>query len=180
MANSKFRNDLNVRYTKALFFELTTTENREAAIYTLSKEDKHFGDRFYRSLYQCYMNENDILEHDFANKYFEDWEHWQNIARTNWMKPLIAKWRVELETRIKSDALKIIRAEADAGTKYSYAAAVYLAKKGWEEKIPEKSLGPKKSVGRPSKAQIAEEAHRIAIEGHSVDEDLARLGVKVN
>lgn len=176
---SKFRNEQNQLLTRGLFVEQTLVDNQDRCLYSLSRVEKTRGGKTFPSLYKLYMDENDILEHDFATKYFEGWEHWQMICNSWWMKPLIAKWREELEVRKVSDALKIIEAEAIANTKYSYGAAVYLSKKGWKDKPVEK-VEKKASVGRPSKIKIAEEAARIAMEEHDVDEDLKRLGITVN
>lgn len=173
-----FRNPTNGLYTRGLFVEQTTLEDRHSAIYSLSQVDKVRDGKTYPSLYKLYMAENDLLEHDFALKYFESWKHWQLIANSTWMKPLIAKWREELELRIRSDALKIIQAEAEAGTKYSYAAAVYLAKQGWKDKVKEEEKTKSKTgAGRPSKAQVQEEITRLALEAHDVDADIKRLGL---
>lgn len=179
---NKFRNAVNnQRLTQALFFETTAPETRDYAIYSLSKVDKEWNGRKFKSLYKLYMAENDILEHDFATKYFESWDHWKQICETKFMRELIASWREELDVRIRSDALKIIQAEVYNNTKYSYPAAVYIAKQGWKDRIKtEDTKTTKKGAGRPTKASIAEEANRIAMEAHDVSADLQRLGIKVN
>lgn len=140
--------------------------------------------RVYPSLYKLYMQENDPLEHEFATKYFESWFHWCEVANSTWMKPLLAQWRSELELRIRSDAVRMIQAEAISDSKYAYAANIYLAKKSWKEPEPvQRSTTPdetKVARGRPSKAQITEEAVRMALSQHDVLEDLKRLGITTN
>lgn len=183
---SKFRNSQNGLRTKQLFVEHNRTAGREGALYSISRVDKvrkvvdpetnEITYKTYPSLYQLYMRENDPLEHEFAMKYFESWFHWQEVANSTWMKPLIDSWRQELELRIQSDALKAIQAEAINDTKYSYAANLYLAKKSWKDKETPKEPAPEKRLrGRPSKASIAEEAAKIASQQHDIWEDYKRL-----
>jgi hypothetical protein len=175
---SKFRNSTNVRYTKQLFVEFDRTEDKSLAMYSLSRVDKTSRGKKFPSIYKLFMRMNDPLEHEFANKYFEDYYHWQDICNSHWMKPLIKTWREELELRIQSDALKAIQAEALTNSKYAYGANVYLAKKGWKEKEAPKVEASKNGRGRPSKSQILEEAQKIAMADHSALEDLERLGIK--
>jgi hypothetical protein len=174
---SKFRTWQNRLMTKALFIELTAPELQDNCLYSISNVPKERNGKIYPSLYELYMAEDDILEHDFARKYFESYAHWCIICESWWMRDIVAQWREELSIRIKSDALKIIRAEADAGTKYAYPAAVYLTKEGWKQ--PAKVERTNGKVGRPSKAAIAEEAARLAMEQHDYADDLKRLGIEI-
>lgn len=190
---SPFRNSNNTLRTKQLFVEYNRNPEREGAMYSISRIDKtraiktydKLGNeqiihKTYPSLFKLYMQENDPLEHEFALKYFESWFHWCEIANSSWMKPLLKQWREELELRIQSDALKAIQAEAINDTKYSYAANLYLAKKSWKEPKPKTEENTTRSTrGRPSKAQIAEEASKMAMAQHDVFEDLKRLGLNL-
>jgi hypothetical protein len=163
--------------TRGLFYEMAP--DKSAVLYSLTDIDKDLGDgRVAKSLKKLYLKMGDITEYDFAHKYFYNWQHWQEVANASWMKKIVAKWREELEVLIQADALKMIQAEAIANTKYSYAANRYLADKGWkvtaDQKVEKKAS---RGAGRPSKAQVAEEANRMAMEAHSVEDDLKRLGL---
>lgn len=173
-----FRNETNNLLTRALFWE---TNYQDVAIYTLGRNDKEVtlsdgSTKKLKSLYRLYMDMNDVTEYDFANKYFESWDHWKLVSESWYLKDLVAKWREELEIRVVTDALKMIQAEAISSSKYAYAANRYLADKGW--KAEEKKS--RKGAGRPSKASIQEEAVRLASEQHDTNADLERLGLKVN
>lgn len=147
--------------------------NAEEVLYSLSKNDKTLPDgRVIPSLYRLYMACPDVTEYEFANKYFDGWSHWKQISEAWYMKNLVKEWREELEVKIRSDALKMIEAEAVSDSKYAYSANRYLADLGWK---PDGKTS--KGRGRPSKQQIADEATRIATEEHDVMNDLKRLGL---
>jgi hypothetical protein len=167
-----FRNEFNQLLTRALFLEVNVT-TPEQVKYTLSRFDKTLDGRTIPSLYRLYVEMADITEYEFALKYFEGWDHWQGIANSWYLKDLVAKWREEVEVKIQTEALKAIQAEAMADTKYSYAANRYLADKGWKQEAKTSRRG----AGRPSKAQIQEEATRLASEAHDVNADMKRLGI---
>jgi hypothetical protein len=172
----EFYNSNNQLLTRSLFWE--TTFQEDTAIYTLKRWDITTpGGKPLKSLYKLYMDMNDITEYDFANKYFDGWEHWQTVSKSWYLKDEVAKWREELEIRVVADALKLIQAEALSDSKYAYAANRYLADRGWKGAEAKKST---KGAGRPSKASIQEEAARIAAEAHDIEADLKRLNIKVN
>jgi hypothetical protein len=175
LAKRKFYNERNQLLTRALIWEAGWSEN---AIYTLKDWDSTTtGGRPLKSLKQLYLQENDLTEYDFAQKHFANWDHWQTISKSWYLKDHVAKWRAELEIRIVTDALKMIQAEALSESKYAYNANRYLADKGWK---PKEEKVSKKGAGRPSKASIAEEAARQLADMHDIDEDLKRLGLSVS
>lgn len=164
-AVSKFTNDSGARFTKSIFYEMVMAD-KSTCVYTLKNED-HKG---FPSLYRLYMEEEDPKEYRFANKYLQDWEHWQMLCELSWFKPLVTRWREELQLKLESEALYHIISESRAGRKESFAANKYLLEKGW-------GIKPKDSVGRPSKEHIKREAERMFTDNSRVLEDLNRLGV---
>jgi hypothetical protein len=174
LSKRKFYNQNNHLLTRALFWEVAYSEN---AIYTLKDWDSTTTQgKPLKSLKQLYLQENDPTEYEFAQKHFANWDHWQTIAKSWYLKDHVAKWREELEIRITTDALRLIQAEALSTSKYAYSANRYLADKGWKTK----DTGSKKGAGRPSKASIAEEAAKQLADMHDIDNDLIRLGLKAN
>lgn len=173
---NKFRGPTGQRLTKGLFVEFYGSD-KSKCLYTLEDVDKVDPDgNTYQSLYQAYMEMGDLYERDFALKYFESWDHWDEIRNSAWMSPILAKWRKELELQIRSEALMRIQMEASGHGKNAYNANIYLARRGWLEDA-DKPIKTGKGAGRPSKAQIAEETARLAMEAHDVSNDLKRLGL---
>ncbi len=155
----------NVRYLKALFLE-ESYNDRSAVLYTLKNRD-HDG---YRSLYRAYMDMADPLERDFANAYFEDYDHWMMVCNCKWFQPYIEKWRKELNLKIRAEALLRIREIAkDESNKASFAANRLLLAGEYLTK-EEKS-----KVGRPSKEAIREAANELFSTEKSMEDDLKRL-----
>jgi hypothetical protein len=162
---NRFRNDQNIRYTKGLFFE-TTLADKSSVVYTLKDWD-HEG---YPSLYRLYMETNDPTEWQFATKYLDGWEHWEILCECNWFKPYIARWRRELEIRMKSQSLARIMASAKIPGKEQLMANRYLIEKGWEPKGEQD-----RKRGRPSKEDIQKEAHRISSTDSRLNADFERI-----
>lgn len=155
----------NVRLTKSLFLE-ESYKDKTYVIYTL-KDTDHNG---YISLYRRYMDMADPYEINFANQYFDGWEHWQMVANATWFKPYISRWRKELNLQMKAEALARIREIAkDEGNKAAFAANKMLLEGAWESKED------KKTVGRPSKEAIREAANELFSAEQSYKEDLERL-----
>lgn len=166
MFNSVYRDTTtNVRYTKALFFEVAVGE-KENVLYTLKDQDH----RGYKSLYRLYMDLSDPLEINFANTYLDGWEHWQMICEAPWFKPYIKRWRHELNLKLRAEALLRIREIAkDETHKGSLAANKILLDGAWETK--EES----KKVGRKSKEEIRADADRLFQLEKEAISDLERI-----
>lgn len=138
------------------------------AIYTLSLVDKTYHNKVYPSLYRLYIQESDVTEYNFANKYFESFQHWQEICEDGGFKPYILKWRRELELKIKAEALKEIIAQAASDDpRKRLEASKYIYEKVF--------VGSAPARGRPSKQQVKDEAQRLAQEQNLVKEDWNRL-----
>ena len=162
---TKFRRN-GTLVTKGLFLENYTID-RENIMYTFSREDK--GDT--RSLYKLYLQAEDLTEYDFANTYFESWDHWQSIATAAWMKDHLKKWRSELEIKMKAMAVKEMIKEATLGGKNAFQALKWIIDKGWAER----PAGPGR--GRPSKEEIRQAAIEAAFSDTQIKDDMSRLGI---
>jgi hypothetical protein len=154
--------------TKALFFELALAD-KSLCVYTLKDHDHTVEGVTYPSLYKLYMSVNDPTEYRFATKHLDGWEHWEALSSCTWFQPYLERWRRELETRMKSEALARIMQESKTTSKESFAASKYLLEKGWDK--------PQEKRGRPSKEQIQKQAHEIASSNNVILEDFKRLNI---
>lgn len=162
-----YKNQSGAYLTRGLFYE-TTLADKEGVIYTLKDED-HLG---YKSLKRLYIEANDPTEYRFATAHLDGVEHWERLVECSWFKPYVSQWRRELELQIRAEALLRIRAIAKDDThKGSLAANKMLLDGAWKGEAD----GAKR--GRPSKAQVQEEATRIATVNLQFDEDAKRLGL---
>ena len=159
-----YKNSNGVYYTKAIFYEKSADKTK--VIYTLKDKD-HKG---YPSLYKSYMEMEDVTEFEFANKYLANYEHWELLCSITWFAPLVARWRNELELKLKARALSRIIAESRSSSRDAYMASKYILEKGWD-----KNNNTKNNVGRPSKADITKQAKIIASEDVLMDSDLDRI-----
>lgn len=170
MTDNRFKNDMGVLYLKALFFE-TTNADKSTVVYTLKNED-HSG---FPSLYKLYMSVSDPTEYRFATQYLDSWDHWEKLCECSWFKPYVTKWRRELELKLKSEALARIYSMSRVPSKEQFQANKYVVEKGWE---PKDGQGTRR--GRPSKEEVAKAAHEIVTTNSRLNDDLERLGIKVN
>lgn len=157
-------------YTQGLFIETVRQEEKTGVKYTL-KDREHRG---YPSLYQLYLALEDLTEYEFANTYLGGWDHWQALLACTWFQEYINRWRTELELKLKCEAIKRIRMEAESGGKSSYQANRWIVDRGWIDKHAE----PKRGRGRPSKNEIRERALQEAQDDYSqLQDDMKRLGL---
>lgn len=166
---NKFRAANNNLLLKGLFFE-TNVLNREQVLYTLKDWDHTVDGKVYPSLYLKYMECNDPSEYSFAIQWLDGFVHWEALCECTWFKEYLARWRKELETRMKSQALARIMAESKSSSKNAFVANKYLLEKGWEPRE-----GSKTNRGRPSKEEVKQAATEIARTNNSVLEDFKRI-----
>lgn len=164
---NKFRSSNGQRLTSALFYELNK-RNPEQVLYTLKRYNNK-----YPSLYLRYMELEDQTEYLVATTYFEDWEHWTMLCDSYFFKPYILNWRHELDLKIRSQALMVIREEArDPDSKNKFAANKILIDRSWENKAPTEV-----KAGRPSKLDIERKLNEIVSDRNTVDDDLNRIKI---
>lgn len=125
--------------TQSLFLELGY---RDEAIYTLKDVDYTYKGKTYPSIKRMFLEVEDPTEYAFAVEYFLGWEHWNRICANKQIAVHINQWREELEVKLRSRAVKMNIAAAQAG---NYNAAKWIADRGWATR----------GAGRPSKAEVA-------------------------
>lgn len=166
--DNKFRNDQNNLYSKELFVEFNTKPG--VALYTLKDHDY----KGCLSLKQLYLDCRDTTEYSFATRYFDNWKHWENLAKTTWLSPYVAEWRKELTLLLESEAIAKMRVTAEGTSKEAFAAQKYLADR-YGKKPPERS--PR---GRPTKAEISQAARTMVDEANTLEEEARRVLGTVN
>lgn len=167
MVQNKFRSTIGSRYLKGLFFE-TTGADKGTVLYTLKDEDHNS----YPSLYRLYLEMEDLTEYEFANTYMDGWEHWTMLCACSWFQPYVARWRTELSLKVKAQALRAIREEAESdNSKNSYQANKFLLEGGWKDKDTGKQTGR----GRPKKDTSEQEAILDKESKLQVKQDLERM-----
>jgi hypothetical protein len=82
------------------------------------------------------------------------------------MSPYIARWREELDIKLRSEALNRIVTESKSGSKSSFMANKFLLEKGW---------AAKDKKGRPSKDQVLSAAKELAKDNEVTNEDYLRV-----
>ena len=156
--------------TKGLFFETNGSEDKTGVLYTLKDKDHEYEGNLYKSLYLLYMEESDLTEFQFANKFLDGWSHWQMIVNATWFKEYIDRWRWELELKVKAEALKRLQNEAKESSRNAYNANRFLVEGGW---IPRGQA--KDPVGRPTQERIKREAERINQLERDILDDHSRI-----
>lgn len=172
--NNPFRAASGLYFTRGLFRE-KAWENPESAatpVYTLQDEDIDG----YKSLYRLYMEEEDITEFVFANKYLANNFHWEKLCNVEFFKPYVERWRKELRLKLKARALEaIVKESKDPNSKNYYVAAKYLAEQAYDNNAESRRA----KAGRKSKQDIREEAERLnssnLTDKNQIMEDAERL-----
>jgi len=159
----KFRNKANQLICKNLFQELSS--NKDQVIYTLAREDNK-----YPSIYKLYIESADLVEYNFATKYFENFQHWKKICQLPVFQAYISEWREELELLIRSKALSSLIKRSEQSTEI----AKYLLNNNWVSKLHENN--PAVNLrGRPSKQEIKNHLTLISNNALKEQDDYERI-----
>ena len=162
---NKFRAANGLLYLRALFAEVSVVP--DAVLYSLKNVDT----KGYPSLYRLYMEMGDPTEYKFAEAYFENWAHWEQLCETPWFKPIVSKWRRELEVRVRSTALANAMEYALGGSREAVQVNKWLVEGGY---IPKENRGST-GAGRPSKELLQKEARQMLHDKGRLDEDFERI-----
>ncbi len=127
---TKYKNASGQHYTLALF-------EGQHKVYSLAE------------LGELYVEYEDLLEYEFAEKYLDGWSHWEKLLACQPIRVHIDKWREELDIKIRSRALRHIMEEASDPLNRSFVQANrYLIEKSYLL-----DGGSKKGRGRPKKIE---------------------------
>lgn len=160
MDKSKMKADNGVPLTQGLFLEIGYPAS---AIYTTKDADYEYNGRLLPSIKRLYIEMEDIGEYEFATTHFLGWEHWQRLCNNKQVRVFIDQWRYELELKLRSRAIRLIKDKAmlEGGI----TAAKWLADKGWD----------KHTAGRPSKEAVARETKLQSEILGQYQEDVSRI-----
>ena len=120
----------------------------------------------HKELYQSYIDHNDITERNFAHEHFGSLEAWYVWAEKN--EGPVAKWRKELELKLKGEMYSLLIDTARSHSKESVGAAKFLLGKGVLTRAPD-------AVDSPSEAEIRDYATKAP--KAKVESDYIRLMV---
>lgn len=167
----------NARKTRALFHDvLKELFNKDydvsECMYSLRDDKEVEG---LPSLHRLYLEMEDITEYDFANKYFENYEHWMMVVESPHVGNIIHDWRRELDLKLRAKALNNIKEIASNEMDKNYwLANKLLVSQSWIPRDSQKEL-VKNGRGRPSKEEISRTARQMAQDEMDIAEDLKRV-----
>ncbi len=161
---SKFRDKQNRLLMKELFIDLASSPT--SALYTLQRGDFNG----YPSLYLAYMAEEDFTEFEFANKYFESYQHWKRICESSFFAGYHSEWQEELELKIKARNLKSLIEKATSDSN----VAKFLLGNKWVEDAQSANKGTNLR-GRPTKEEIRKNLVLISSQERQIEEDYKRI-----
>lgn len=164
-----YRNELNQRYTKQLFYELWITMPIEKRTveppFTLNRPKEG-----YVCFREEYVKDADPTGYKTALRILGDYDYWEMLMRVQWFREAKENWDRELEAKLQSENIQKIRELAKGEDAKALNAAKFLAtleyKKG--TKTPAKR-------GRPSNEEVEGHLKEAARERSEVDEDAARI-----
>ena len=174
--SSPFRHPVtNVRYTRLLFWDqhqlLPIDSRTREPMFTL-----HHDKEGLINLRRSYVALGDPTGYKLAQLHLEDYSHWQLLMKCPWFKEAKEIWDMELDAKLASEGLDIIRQHADGFEGLSPAvqvtAAKYLADKAYKKASAPAS---KNGRGRPSKEEVEGNLKLDTLAAKELEDDLARI-----
>ena len=156
--NSVLKDVIGNFRTLSLFYETNITDLEP--LFTLKDDDYTVGEATYMSMKQIYLSFDDPTEWEFVQSVFGNWRHWQKILGNKRLRSYIDQWRMELEIKLRSQAVRNMVKHS----KQRDSAAKWLAEGTWKGKR-----------GRPSKDEVERERKVQAGIEQDLDEHWARL-----
>lgn len=174
--NTIYKNIMGVHYLKPLFFEMIKDGSEKPLVmYTLKDYDHTVTidgeEKVLPSIKRLFVDLEDTTEYEFANLYFDSFQHWKKIRATEWMKPIYEEMKEELSLKLRARYLKKVKELSD-DEKLGMQANRYLL----DHDAPVKE----DKRGRPSKAKITEEAEKLFAQVEDINSDYERLGIKLD
>lgn len=166
MSSNPFKAANGQHYIRQIFYELNT-EGHELSLYTLKDYDIVVDNRVLPSIHNLYVATEDPSEYLFANKYFDNWGHWQKIANSTSLKEYVTAMREELAVKLMARSLNSIKELATGDTRDSFQANKYLLEKGWASTTGRK--------GRPTKDSVKKEAELLLKDKEDFKDDFDRM-----
>lgn len=144
--------------TEGLFLE-STQNGEEACLYTLQPWDRRKNGIFYPSIHKLFVEMGDVSEWNFAQHYFDGYQHWLLIKSKPFFKEYYEKMTEELHAKLQHQSIEKMMEQMHEG-KASQATLQYLANKGFIDKA---------AVGKPKRKRAPRK------EGNVVQADFDRI-----
>lgn len=165
-----FRASNGLYYTKQLFWEMADpSADRPYVLYSLKDEDHEVDGVVYPSIKRLYVEFEDETEYEFAKRYFQNYSQFKKLLDATWFRIVIEDAREELKLKLAARALTTVKQKASEGD----LRANQLLLSSWVD-------SKKSKAGRPSKAQIKQEAEDLFRQQSSVRDDHERIFGSVN
>lgn len=164
-----YKGQNGVWLTEALFYDRMTV--KPDSFWSVKPLFTFFDRRDgYRCACDDFMALRDPTGYMWAMEYLGDYNHWERLMRTPWFPEVFKEWNRRLGIMLQAEALQKIQDVARTEGPQAVAAAKYIAEQGWL---------PKATKGRPSKAQVEEAVKIEAKAVRELNDDAARIGLKV-
>jgi len=138
--DKKWRGNGHKYLTQGLFYE-EAQHSTEFALYTIMPWDKRINGAYFPSLHKLYVEMEDIAEFNFANKYFDSYQHWLLLKSKPFFKEPYARMVEELNAKLRGRAIKEMQRQLFE-KEASQSTLKYLADGDYNKKA---------GAGRPSK-----------------------------
>ena len=166
------KNSLNKKYTKQLFYEpwtllskdYRTVEHPPFTLYNERKGHISFGRRYiFLADPSGYEITQELLKGDYS--------HWLELMKCPWFLTAKEQWDKELEAKLYSEGLKVLRMIAQGDTAQAMQAAKILVGKDYS---PNK-IRSKPARGRPTTEEVQGALKQETDAQKTLQDDLARI-----
>jgi hypothetical protein len=159
-----FRDTMGRFRTESLFLEKKRND-KFPSYFTLSDFDRDG----HISMRRKYLEIADPTEYEVGVRLLGDFKHWQVLCERDWFKEYVNGWRMELQAKLESEAISILKEVAtDPKAGGRVQAAKLLVERPWENK-------DRPLRGRPSTLDKERYLKRAVGEAEEVEADHARL-----
>ena len=164
VTTNKFKDTQGRWRTGSLFWE--RGYDPDFALFSMKGEDH--AEKGLPSFARLYLEICDPTEYRVATEILGGWEHWQVLNSSKWFQEFIEPLRAEVDIKLRSEALlQVVMKMGSEGGQALNAAKMLL----------EGKHKPKRGKGRPSNAEVKEEARRLAEVEKRVSNDAERMGL---
>lgn len=139
------------KLTTSLFEELASDHVAAKPVFKLSEWRKK------------YVEIADPTEYDAAMQLIGNWDHWLVLLDNPVFLKEVEKWRLEVEVKLRSQALRQLMKQSKLPT--GTAAAKWLAEAGFVErnKRKKKDKADDERAAKEAKGKVAEDAKRLGL-----------------
>lgn len=140
------------KLTTSLFEELARDDVAAKPVFKLSDWRKKYVDIADPSDYQA------------ALELIGDWDHWQLLLKSPPFAGEVAKWRLEVEAKVRSEAIRQLMKQSRLPT--GTAAAKWLAEAGFVKERDKRKKNDKQDdegAAREARSRVSDDAKRLGL-----------------